>query len=198
MAKAGKHTDSQTIKFLIGVVIVLLILVLLQGVVSGNVRAIEPIGEGGSGSTQIAAHSCNADLICEIAGRLLSPGNLWLTSQTGFVKIEGDLTLATLGSYAGVQFLSNDMGSLTVIPGSGVAKLVGDLTLSQPGAYAGVQFLTNTMGSLTIQPGSRAAKIEGSLTIVDNLTLPYHVGNGNAYLCINSYGVVFRSPQPCA
>ena len=49
MAKAGKHTDSQTIKFLIGVVIVLLILVLLQGVVSGNVRAIEPIGEGGSG-----------------------------------------------------------------------------------------------------------------------------------------------------
>jgi len=56
MKKAGKHhNDLQMIQFMIGIVIVLLVLVLLQGVTTGQVRMIVSEGEGGSGGVKDVA-----------------------------------------------------------------------------------------------------------------------------------------------
>ncbi len=114
-----------------------------------------------------------------------------------YAKIEGDLTLTKIGQSGGTVFLTNDVGSLTIIPQSEHAKLVAELTLAKTGAMGGTVFKTNDVGSLTITPDSGSAKIEGSLTVVDNLTIHYLSGNGNAYACIDQNGKFFRSLQPC-
>ena len=82
-------------------------------------------------------------------------------------------------------------GSLTLIPSTGNAKIEADLTLTSPGFVGGVYFKSNEEGSLTITPGSGHAKIEGDLRVTDLQ------GTGNAYVCVEQGGLLYRSSTPC-
>ncbi|MBI2044920.1 hypothetical protein HYT23_02590 [Candidatus Pacearchaeota archaeon] len=118
-------------------------------------------------------------------------GSLIITPESGAAKINAVLSLARLGAANAVELESNDLGSFVVTPGSGSAKINADLTLARVGSAGGVVLKSNEFGSLTVTPQSGAAKIEGYLSIT-NLT-----GSGNAYVCVNSAGLIYRSLTAC-
>jgi len=134
--------------------------------------------------TNINANACSADTICEVNNRIQSSSQLYLTSQSGAVKIEGDLTLTKLGQSSGVIFETNDVGSLTITPGSGSAKINGGL------------IITEDVGMTTLNVNGWS-DLEGDVSIGQELMLSGLTGNGNAYACINSLGKIYRSQTPC-
>jgi len=139
----------------------------------------------------IVANSCDADSVCEVKGNISSENLLKLSSNAGIVKVESDLILTKLGQTNGVYFTTTNQGKLTIIPESGYADLLATLTLSGNNYPGKVVLSSSQLGEFNIIPSSGITKIEGSLSVT-NLT-----GNGNAYICVNSSGKLYRSLIPC-
>lgn len=127
--------------------------------------------------------------------RIDSTGPLTLSSQAGFIKLEGDTTLTKRNQLGEVQFLTNDEGSLTIFPKSGYVKLLAALTLSGDDYEGGVVLESNEAGSLTIIPKSGATKLESSLTVTNLATSENETRN--AYVCVDADGKLFRSLTAC-
>ncbi len=74
--------NNNTLKFILVIVVVAIFLMIVSGAATGKWSAydIAPGGDGGGGTSNIVANSCDADSTCEVQGRVLSSGNLWLTS----------------------------------------------------------------------------------------------------------------------
>ncbi|MBI2452202.1 hypothetical protein HYV50_03955 [Candidatus Pacearchaeota archaeon] len=138
----------------------------------------------------VRANSCDADSTCEVQGTISSINPLKFSSNSGLAKLEADLTLTKLGQTGGAQFITNNAGSLTIIPQSGSAKLEADLTLTKAGQSSGVLFKTDDLGGLTITPVGTPAS--GNLseyrTILDSILMLRTVGQTGNVLLKNEAG----------
>ena len=116
-------------------------------------------------SAKIAANSCDADDICEIAKTLStrkgSTSALILKSDAGHVIVDGPLS------------------SKSLVTGS--ISINGKIISTSPGSTS----------ALVLASDVDAIIVEGRLSI------PKLGGEGNAYACLDKYGLLFRSDKPC-
>jgi len=186
---------------MLAVTIILLLIILFAILPVGAYKLPQQtIGGGGGGSSgsgsEIIANSCNADSVCEISGRLQSSGNMWLTSESGFTKIEGDLTLTKLGQAGGTQFKTDDLGTLTIETSSRKLNTNSDISLFKNNSRIGM-FFVEYPNTLWIESIDNIPTQPNIIKLVGDVQLIDLAGNETAYLCINPTGKIFKSLQPC-
>lgn len=96
----------------------------------------------------------NAIRVISARDRIDSTGSLTLSSATGNIKLEGDITLTKRGYVNGTQFLTDNAGSLTIIPQSGITIIKGNLDV---GGRLNVATLAGGNGTAYVCVGSNGA-----------------------------------------
>ena len=116
-------------------------------------------------STIIAANSCDADDVCEVAKtvstRKGSTSALILTSDAGHVIVDGPLASESLVT--------------------GRISIDGKIISTSPGSTSALVLASDV----------------DSIIVEGRLSIPKLGGEGNAYACLDSHGLLFRSDKPC-
>jgi hypothetical protein len=146
------------------------------------------------------ATSCDADSVCE-AHRITTEGTL--TAEQG-LKVGGPITYNG-NTYPALYVYQSEQNGMWYVDHYGKADFFATVAMEGPVGINGgevrfsangpgvVILTTDADGKFWVSPSAKLMKIDANLSIV---SLANTTG-GNAYACVNSAGMLYRSLTPC-